>query len=47
MNEDTQIVYVVDDDAAVRSSLALLLKSVSLAVEPCESAMQFLERVPP
>ncbi len=46
MNEDTQIVYVVDDDAAVRSSLALLLKSVSLAVEPCESAVQFLERVP-
>ncbi len=47
MSEANQIVYVVDDAAAVRSSLALLLKSVSLAVETCESAVQFLERVRP
>ena len=36
-------VYVVDDDAAVRDSLALLLRSVSLPVETFESAPQFLE----
>lgn len=47
MSEDNQIVYVVDDDAAVRSSLALLLKSVSLAVSTCESAAQFLAKVAP
>lgn len=47
MSEDNQIVYVVDDDAAVRSSLALLLKSVSLAVDTCESAAQFLAKVAP
>lgn len=47
MSEPSQIVYVVDDDAAVRNSLALLLKSVSLAVATCESAGQFLERVTP
>lgn len=47
MNEFGQIVYVVDDDAAVRDSLALLLKSVALAVESCESAVQFLARVGP
>lgn len=47
MNEFGQIVYVVDDDAAVRDSLALLLKSVALAVETCESAVQFLAHVGP
>lgn len=47
MSEETPVVYVVDDDAAVRSSLALLLKSVSLATATFESALQFLDKVTP
>jgi len=46
MNADTSVVYVVDDDAAVRNSLVLLLKSVSLAATTFDSARQFLEGVP-
>lgn len=37
------VVYVVDDDAAVRDSLGLLLESVGLACQVCESAAEFLE----
>jgi len=47
MSEEKTVVFVVDDDAAVRSSLAMLLKSVSLAVETFESAGQFLEQLRP
>ena len=47
MSADSPVVFVVDDDAAVRSSLALLLKSMSLAVETFESAAQFLQQVDP
>ena len=47
MNDEQQTVFVVDDDAAVRGSLAMLLKSVSLAVRTFESASQFLEQLPP
>jgi len=36
-------VFVVDDDAAVRDSLRLLLKSVGLPVEVFESAQDFLD----
>jgi FixJ family two-component response regulator len=36
-------VFVVDDDAAIRKSLRLLVQSVSLAVETFESAQQFLD----
>lgn len=39
-----QTVFVVDDDAAVRHSLALLIRSMSLQVELFESAAAFLER---
>lgn len=46
MNADTSVVYVVDDDAAVRNSLVLLLKSVSLSATTFDSARQFLEGVP-
>jgi hypothetical protein len=35
-------VFVVDDDAAVRDSLRMLLKSVGLPVEVFESAQEFL-----
>ncbi len=39
----TQTVFVVDDDVAVRQSLALLIRSMGLAVEAFESAQAFLE----
>lgn len=35
-------VFVVDDDAAVRDSVLLLLETAGLAVETCESAEAFL-----
>jgi two-component system, LuxR family, response regulator FixJ len=36
-------VYVVDDDSAVRNSLALLFKSIGLQVVTCDSAQSFLD----
>jgi two-component system response regulator FixJ len=47
MSDDRQVVFVVDDDAAVRSSLAMLLKSMALAVDTFESANAFLQTMPP
>ena len=41
------VVYVVDDDRSVRSSLKLLISSVGLQVESFESADSFLQRKPP
>jgi two-component system response regulator FixJ len=43
MDDSRPIVYVVDDDNAVRDSLRLLLKSVGLACETFQSASAFLE----
>jgi FixJ family two-component response regulator len=40
----SQTVFVVDDDAAVRHSLALLIRSMSLRVELFDSAAAFLDR---
>lgn len=37
-------VFVIDDDAAVRQSLSLLMRSMALAVETFESPQAFLER---
>jgi len=37
------IVYVVDDDAAVRDSLGFLIESVALGVVRCASAQAFLD----
>ena len=37
------VVYVVDDDAAVRDGLKWLIESVELQVSPCPSAQAFLE----
>ncbi|MEW6271707.1 MAG: response regulator [Thermodesulfobacteriota bacterium] len=37
------IVYVVDDDAAVRDGLRFLVESVDLRVESCASAQAFLD----
>ena len=41
------VVFVVDDDPSVRSSLKFLLSSVGLQVESFESAETFLQRNPP
>src|ERR1700739_4764037 len=41
------VVFVVDDDPSVRSSLKFLLSSMGLQVENCESAETFLQRTPP
>lgn len=43
MTDAQAVVYVVDDDRAVRDSLRLLLKSVGLECETFESATDFLE----
>jgi RNA polymerase sigma factor (sigma-70 family) len=41
------VVFVVDDDPSIRSSLKFLLSSVGLQVESFESAESFLQRKPP
>jgi FixJ family two-component response regulator len=46
MSDKIPIVFVVDDDKAVRKSLARLIKSVGLTVEAFSSAREFLERDP-
>jgi FixJ family two-component response regulator len=47
MKERQPIVFVVDDDEAVRSSLRLLLKSVGLAATALPSAQEFLATYDP
>jgi two-component system response regulator FixJ len=42
----SQIVHVIDDDAAVRQSLAFLLKMAGLTVRVHDSATTFLEMLP-
>ena len=42
--EQEQTVFVIDDDAAVRHSLALLIRSMSLEVELFDSGAAFLGR---
>jgi two-component system response regulator FixJ len=44
---DTRTVFVVDDDAAVRSSLQFLLESAGYAVESFPSATEFMETYRP
>ena len=43
---DTPIVFIVDDDPSVRSSLKFLLSTVGLQAEGFESADAFLRRAP-
>jgi two-component system, LuxR family, response regulator FixJ len=43
MKERSPIVFIVDDDEAVRGSLRLLLKSVGLVPSPFSSARDFLD----
>lgn len=47
MSEDSALVYVVDDDDAVRDSLRMLLKSVGLTSEAYSSGNDFLESYDP
>jgi two-component system response regulator FixJ len=47
MKERTPLVFVVDDDEAVRSSLRLLLKSVGLSASALASAQEFLNTYDP
>jgi two-component system, LuxR family, response regulator FixJ len=44
MKERAPMVFIVDDDEAVRASLRLLLKSVGIAATALGSAHEFLER---
>jgi two-component system, LuxR family, response regulator FixJ len=43
---NSQVVHVIDDDAAVRQSLAFLLKTAGFAVHVHDSATAFLEILP-
>ena len=45
--EDSPLVYLVDDDEAIRDSLGLLLRSVGLDCEVYASALEFLEAYDP
>ena len=47
MKSQTPLVYLVDDDDAVRDALGLLLRSIGLECEPYASAIEFLERYDP
>ena len=47
MSRDEPLVYVVDDDEAVRDSLTLLLKAVGLASQTFSSAAEFLNHYDP
>jgi len=47
MTEPQSIVFVVDDDAAIRKALASLIRSVGLQVESFASAEEFLQAQPP
>jgi FixJ family two-component response regulator len=44
MSEASSIVFIIDDDAQVRASLANLCRSVSLKVETFSSTDEFLQR---
>src|SRR5215470_2401940 len=47
MSEADAVVFVVDDDPAIRDALTSLLRSVGLAVEAFGSAQEFCTRPPP
>ena len=47
MKERPPVVFIVDDDEAVRASLRLLIKSVGLAATACGSAAEFLREYDP
>lgn len=45
MSETKPIIYVVDDDPAVRDAVAFLVASVGYAYDTCTSAQEFLARL--
>ena len=47
MSEATPIIFVVDDDPAIRESLRSLIRSVGLAVETFATAQEFLQEKRP
>lgn len=47
MNEPSPIVYIVDDDEAIRDSLSMLMASVGLASLAYGSAVEFLDAYDP
>jgi two-component system response regulator FixJ len=47
LSKDSPVVYVVDDDEAIRDSLRFLLKSVGLESETFPSAPEFLQTFDP
>ncbi len=46
MTSSDGIVYVVDEDSAVREALSRLVASASLEPRPCNSMREFLDDVP-
>src|SRR5689334_4803437 len=46
MPSDKAVVHVIDDDEAMRDSLAFLLGAIGMEVRTYESAMEFLEVAP-
>src|SRR5579871_834847 len=47
MNDDDPIVFLIDDDAAVRLAIESLLLSVGMRIESYSSPKEFLERPEP
>jgi len=47
MNDDKPIIYLVDDDAAVRDALGMLFRSIGMRHEAYASALEFLESYDP
>ena len=47
MTSDSATVFIVDDDASVRTALARLMRSAALQSETFASAREFLERGDP
>lgn len=47
MNTDAALIYLVDDDEAVRDALGMLFKSIGLKFAAYASALEFLERYDP
>ena len=47
LKEPQGVVFVVDDDASIRKSLATLLSTQNYAVETFASAAEYLHRIPP
>ena len=47
MSSPDPVVFIIDDDAGVRTAMQRLLKSVGLRAEAFASAQDFLQRTPP